>query len=88
MRYKFTGHAIDQMQERGVSENEVTQTIEAGRPALVRGSRSGRQRVFTEGYSWLGRDYPHKEVRAVYALEGDSLIVITIIARYGRWEGA
>ena len=76
------------MQERGITEHEVTLTVEAGRPAQARGSYFGRQRVFTEGYSWLGRDYPHKELRVVYALEGDSIIVITTIARYGRWEGA
>ena len=87
-RYRFTGHALEQMQERGIADFEVILTIEEGVQITVRGNRYGRRRVFTEGYSWLSRDYPHKEVTVVYAVEWDNIIVITTTARYGRWEDA
>jgi len=88
LRYRFTGHALDQMQERGITNRDVTLTVEAGTLVRVSADRAIRRRVFTEGYSWLSRDYPHKEVTVVYTLEKGIIIVITTLARYGRWEGA
>lgn len=76
------------MQERGITEQEVTFTVEAGTLMDVSRSRTVRRRVFTEGYSRGGRTYPHKEVTSVSTLEMGFNVVITVIARYGRWEGA
>ena len=86
--YRFTTHTIDQMKERGIADREIILTVETGDLTGVSGDRIIRQRVFTEGYNWLGRDYPHKEVRVVYVVEEDFVIVITVIARYGWWEDA
>ena len=88
MNYRFTSHALDQMQERGITEGEVALTVEAGLLVEVSGNRAIHQRIFTQGYRWFGRDYHHKEVTVVYTLEGGVIIVITVIGRYGRWEGA
>ena len=88
LNYKFTRHALDQLQERGITEREVRDTVEAGLLVEVSENRAIRRRIFTQGYSWVGRNYSHKEVTVVYALEEGFIIVITVIARYGRWEGA
>jgi len=88
LNYKFTSHALDQMQERGVSEDEVALAVEHGVLVEVSGNRALRRRVLTQGYQWLGRGYQHKEVTVVYTLEEGFIIVITVLARYGRWEGA
>jgi len=87
LSYKYTPHAKEQMQERGITEGEVAQTVEAGILVGISGTRSIRRRVFTEGYHWLERDYPHKEVQVVYTVEESQIVVITAIARYGRWDG-
>ena len=50
------------------------------------GNRYVRRRVFTEGYEWYGREYPHKEITAVYVVEGHRTVILTAIARYGRFE--
>ncbi len=42
--------------------------------------------MFTAGYEREGKKFPHKEITVVYVEEGDDTIVITAIARYGRWE--
>ena len=70
-----------------MTEDEVTQTVERGVLLEVNGDRAIRRRVFTRGYSWLGQDYPHKEVTVVYTLEASFIIVITALARYGPLGG-
>ena len=75
------------MEERGVTEEEVRQTVLRGEPAEAREPRHGRQVIFTEGYSWLGRYYPHKMVRVIFIEERGRFIVVTAYAYYGRWEG-
>ena len=74
------------MSERGISEDEVAQTIESGALVAVQSDRKIRSRVFASGYRWNRRLYPHKEVTVVYAEGQNVLTVITAIARYGIWE--
>lgn len=86
--YVYTLHVRIQMLERGITDAEVKDTVEAGTVISTRGGRLIRRKVFTQGYRWSERAYPHKEVSVVYVTEGDEIIVSTVIARYGRWEGA
>ena len=84
--YNFTLHVIVNMGLRGIEEHEVIDTVEAGDPVDTVGNRYIRRRVFTEGYQWYGRQYPHKEITAVYVVEGHRTVILTAIARYGRFE--
>lgn len=84
--YDFTLHVIVNMRLRGIVREEVIDAVEFGELVGVVGNRYIRQRVFTEGYNWHGRDYPHKEIRVVYVVERQRTVILTAIARYGRWE--
>ena len=84
--YDFTHHVIVNMRLRGIEEHEVIGAVEAGELVEVVGNRFIRCRVFTEGYRWYGREYTHKEIRVVYVIEGHRTVVLTAIARYGRWD--
>jgi len=84
----YTSHARTKMTERGVREEEVVETVRAGALLRVRGNRIGRRRVFAVGYQWEGRDYLHKEVAVIYTEEGEQQVIVTVLARYGRWEEA
>ena len=75
------------MDERGVSEEEVLQTALTGEPATAREPRQGKQLLFKEGYPWIGEYYPHKKVHAILVEEAGKLIVVTVYAYYGEWEG-
>lgn len=75
------------MRERGVAEHEVAEALALGRPSAAVRGRVARVRVFREGYRWRGTDYPNKEVRVLYAVEGNDTVVITVRARYGQWGG-
>lgn len=85
---KFTSHARVQISERGVSESEVAETLQLGELVDARLPRIGRRRVFTEGYERGNQIYPHKEVTVIYVEEGISTVIITVFARYGRWEAS
>ena len=88
LRIKFTSHARVQISERGVSESEVAETLQLGDLVDARLPRVGRRRVFTEGYERENRVYPHKEVTVIYVEEGINTVIVTVFARYGRWEGS
>ena len=83
---RFTLHAREQMDERGILEDEIAQTIETGELVGVRERRQVRRQVFTSGYEREGRLYPHKEVTVIYVEENGVQVVLTSIARYGMWE--
>lgn len=76
------------MQFHGVDEEEIRLVLDTG---VVTSGYSGRwiaAGVLTAGYTRRGRNYRHKEVRVVYAVEDWGIVVVTVVARYGFWEGA
>jgi len=42
--------------------------------------------VFALERLWVGRYYAQKKVKVVYMIEGDEIVVITVLAYYGRWS--
>ncbi len=86
MRVTIIDHARDRMRERGVSEDEVTATLERGQPGQAAVGRNARELVFPFNSQWQGKLYQQKKVRVVYIEEDDILIVITVYAYFGRWE--
>ena len=85
---RLTRHAQERMRQRGVTDEEVRQVLLHGRQVGARGPRRARELVFTQGYWWQGRRYPHKLVRVVYAMEDGTPVVVTVYAHYGRWRTA
>ncbi len=83
---RLTGHAQQKMAEREIDETEVIQTIATGELVETTGSRLIKRLLFARGYHVEERFYPHKEVTVVYVEEAPDTVVITAIARYGRWE--
>lgn len=79
-------HAREQIDERGTTEDEVRQVLLSGEEAEARVPRLGKRMVFTEGYDWKGRFYPHKLVRVIYAEEPEKIEIVTVYVYYGRWE--
>ena len=83
---EYTRHARTKMADRGVSEGEVAEALANGQGVDVRYPRKGRRKVFTSGFIIEDRQYPHMELTVIYAEENDMLVIVTVIARYGRWE--
>ncbi|MFQ5903968.1 MAG: hypothetical protein ACE5JO_09780 [Candidatus Binatia bacterium] len=74
------------MVERGVSEEEMTITLEEQNFVAGHSGRKVKEKVFSYDKTWLGERYPEKKVKVIYVEEDNSLVVLTVIASYGKWS--
>jgi hypothetical protein len=71
-------HARGYLERRGFTEAEVKQTItdSAWRPA--RNNRLEAVKDFPYDSDWNGRHYATKRVRAIFVVETDEIVVVTV----------
>jgi len=83
MKIRFHSHALERIEERGATEDEVRATVESGETFPAKFERVGFRRNFPFNGLWRGRSYPTKQVE-VYAVEEkpQEWLVITVITRY------
>lgn len=82
MIIRFHPHALERMEERGATENEVKATIEQGEQFPAKYKRTGFRRNFLFDSNWRGKYYKNKQVEVYAIQEGAAWVVITIITRY------
>lgn len=77
-------HIKDRMAQRGVTIQEIEQTLNGGWQAMdVKEGTIGKVMVFTYEADWEGQSFKEKEVTVYYKL-GEGLILLTVKARYGE----
>ena len=83
MVVRFHPHALERIEERGATQDEVRATVESGEKFPAKFGRAGFRRNFPFNGLWRGRSYPTKQVE-VYAVEErpQEWLVITVITRY------
>ena len=86
MNVLFIDHARQNMEERGVSDEEVIEVLATGTTSQGRYGRQITTKVLTEGYERRGISYAQKEVQLVHVYESSAIIIITVKTRYGRFE--
>ncbi|MGO9272744.1 MAG: DUF4258 domain-containing protein [Terriglobia bacterium] len=74
-------HAVQRLQERGATEEEVVATVREGERFPAKMGRTGFRRNFPFGSEWLGRRYSTKQVEA-YAVPERGWLVITVMVKY------
>jgi hypothetical protein len=79
---RFSRHALQQMAERGATQEEVWEAIRSGERVPAKRGRWGYRRNFQYGRSWGGRYYSIKQVLAIVAEETEVLVVVTVYAFY------
>ena len=87
MNVIYPNHARENMDERGVTEEEIEEVLRTGSTIQGQFGRRVTTKVLTEGYERRGRSYPHKEVQLVHVCESGAIIMIEVKTRYGRFEG-
>jgi hypothetical protein len=70
------------MEERGASREEVRWTIETGRVSQARFGRQRYEKTFSFGNSWRAQLYEHKHIEAYCVIDGDDIIVVTVVVKY------
>lgn len=83
MEIRFHPHALERIEERGATEDEVRAAVELGEKFPVKFGRVGFRRNFPFDRSWRGRSYLTKQVE-VYTVEEEpqNWLVITVITPY------
>ncbi|MFW6112470.1 MAG: hypothetical protein ACOC6S_02755 [Chloroflexota bacterium] len=79
-------HLKVRMLQRGVSREEIEETLEKGRQARdVKSGTLGKVLVFPYNGYWEGSFYKQKEITVYYKLvTGEQVLVLTVKARYGE----
>jgi hypothetical protein len=75
-------HAKERMQERGVTKEEVVETILKGESFTVKFNRVGFRKNFNFYCKWRGKYYNNKQVEVIAVRDNEELVVITVIAKY------
>jgi hypothetical protein len=78
----FSGHARQQMQYRGATETEVSDTIRTAPWLPAENGRAECRKDLPFNARWNGRHYPTKQVRPVFVEEPNEIVVVTVYVYY------
>ncbi len=81
MKVRLHPHAETRLTERGITENEVVETVTQGESFPAKYGRTGFRRNFPCSSLWRGKSYMSKQVE-VFAVEDQGWLVLTAIAKY------
>ena len=84
MKIDYHPHLLARMEQRGITPEEIEQTLSAGWNALdAKPGTQGKVLVFEYKAEWFERFFDEKEVTVYYKVVGEDVIVLTAVARYG-----
>jgi hypothetical protein len=75
-------HALQRMEERGTTSDEVRRTIEMGLMSTAKFGRRKYGMSFSYRGFWRSNFYAHKHVEAYCVDEGEDIIVLTVVVKY------
>ena len=87
MRIQVDQHTLERAEERGTSEEEITDVIESGFEIPAKHGRIGKAKVYEFKKERHGRKYEQKRVEVFYVKEEELLVTVTVYVFYGKWEG-
>lgn len=78
----YSQHALDQMFNREVSEEELETAIREGEMAPAKKNRLAFRKNFSFKSEWKGKYYEIKQVMPIVVEEQDRYVVITVYTFY------
>ncbi len=79
---RFSDHAMDQINDRGTSKEEVRTAIRGGEDIPAKRGRKAYRKNFSFESYWKGRYYSIKQVMPIVREELESIVVITVYVFY------
>jgi len=79
---RFSRHALQQMVERGATQEDVLEAVRSGEQVSAKHGRMGYRKNFQYQRLWGGRYYAVKQVLAIGAEEPETLVVVTVYTFY------
>jgi hypothetical protein len=78
-------HLMARMKQRGITRQEIEDTINSGRVAEdAKEGSLGKTLAFPYNDYWEGKWFEEKEVTVYYLLREEGTVLFTAIARYGK----
>jgi dethiobiotin synthetase len=81
-RVEIHPHAVGRSPERGISEEEIVQTVLTGQSSPAKFGRTSFRQTFRYDRVWRGCRYANKEVEAIAVEIAGGWLVLTAISRY------
>ncbi|MCX8014669.1 MAG: DUF4258 domain-containing protein [candidate division WOR-3 bacterium] len=78
----FSQHALDQLHDRGTSQDEVEQAIRQGEEIPAKKGRLAFRKNFPFQSEWNGKYYEIKQVMPIVIEEPTQIVVITVYVFY------
>jgi len=78
----FSQHVMDQMVDRGTSEEEIKLTIRDGEEVPAKKGRKSYRKNFNFESYWKGKYYSTKQVIPIVKGESNKIVVITVYVYY------
>jgi len=76
----FSQHALDGMEDRGITRDEAEEAIRLGESIPAKKSRTAFRKNFPFHSMWKGRYYETKQVMPIVVEEPDRWVVVTVYA--------
>ena len=88
MKPVISRHVQERMKQRGATKDEVDKTLESGAARSAKGNKkSSRLRFDFNGLSPVtGKQYRYKTVEVLYAIEDNTITVVTVKVYYSDEE--
>ncbi len=81
-RVVFSDHALQKMEQRGVTEREVLEAVQRGERMPAKKGRLSFRLNFDFNNYWGGKHCPVKQVVPVAVEENGEIVVVTVYAFY------
>ncbi len=78
----FSQHALDQLGDRGASEQEVKLAIQGGEEVPAKKGRRAFRKNFPFGSKWKGKHYELKQVMPIVVEDPEETVVVTVFVFY------
>ncbi len=79
---RLSGHAQDQLVPRGVTEEEIVETIGTATWSPAELGRLECRKDFAFDSEWNGQSYATKQVRPIFVEEAEEIVVVTVYSYY------
>lgn len=78
----FSQHALDQLNDRGASQEEVKLAIRDGEEIPAKKGRKAFRKNFHFGSKWKDKHYKVKQVMPIVVEEDEEIVVVTVYVFY------
>ncbi|HVE61053.1 MAG TPA: hypothetical protein VNA26_04495 [Chitinophagaceae bacterium] len=71
--------------KKGATEEEINDTLGNRKFAIAKGNRLAKEKVYGCNKDWMGKTYEEKQVKVIYIIEHNIIVVITVVVKYGNF---